>query len=105
MRTLANQSDIIALMLRGKAEFGLGEFKKASVLFKQAKDMVPQVDASIKDEIERQCTVWNNKSQLELSSTKSIGDINQGAYLNTSAPQNPAMFTPNEAAAASSAPA
>ena len=49
-------------MLRGKAEFALGEFKKASVLFKQAKDMVPQVDASIKDEIERQCTVWNNKS-------------------------------------------
>ena len=91
-------------MLRGKAEFALGQFKNAAALFKQAKDMLPSVDASIRSELERQCTVWNNKSQLELSSTRSMGDINAGAYLNTSAPQNPAMFTPNEPAAASSAP-
>lgn len=53
------------------------------------------VEASLKPELERQCTVWNNKSQIELTSTRSYGDINMGAYLNTAAPQNPSMFTPS----------
>ena len=42
--------------------------------------------------------MWINKSQIEIGQTRSYGDINQGAYLNTSAPQNPTMFTKSAAA-------
>ena len=83
-RTLAGQEDFMSLMLRGKAEFGLGQFQSASGLFNRCKDMISSVEASLRPELERQCTVWTNKSQIELGSTKSFGDINQGAYLNTS---------------------
>jgi len=76
----------MSLMLRGKAEFSLGGFQAAAVLFKQAKEMVPNVEATLRPELQRQCTVWLNKSQLELGSTRSYGDINSGAYLNASAP-------------------
>jgi len=54
--------------------------------------MLSTVDTTLRPELERQCTVWLNKSQLELGSTRSFGDINMGAYLNTTAPQNPTMF-------------
>ena len=67
--------------------------------------MVPNVDATLRAEIERQCTVWLNKSQLELGSTRSFGDINMGAYLNTTAPQNPTMFIPTEQPSQTLAPA
>lgn len=98
LNTLKGQEDIMSLMLRGKAEFGLGSFQSAAALFKKVKGMVSSVDATLRPEFERQCTVWNNKSQIELTSTRSYGDINQGAYLNTAAPQNPSMFTPTEPA-------
>jgi len=63
-------------MLSGKSQFGLGEFQKATGLFKRAKALLPQVDATLRPELERQCTIWNNKSQIELSSARSFGDIN-----------------------------
>lgn len=85
----------MSLMLRGKSQFGLGQFVEAAGLFKKAQGKMSSVDASLRAELERQCTVWNNKSQIELTSTRSYGDINMGAYLNTSAPQNPSMFTPS----------
>lgn len=87
----------MSLMLRGKAEFGLGQFAKAAALLGKAKGKIASVDASIKPELERQCTVWTNKSKLELSSTRSIGDINMGAYLNTTTSQTPDMFKPTAA--------
>ena len=91
-------------MLRGKAEFGLGSFVNAAAFYQKANGLVSSVDPSLKAELERQCKVWNNKSQIELTSVRSYGDINQGAYLNTSAPQNPAMFTPNSEPATKVAP-
>ena len=93
------EDDIVALLLRGKAEFSLGQFVKASGFFKKAKDLVSKVDSSLRPELQRQCTIWTNKSQLELGQTRSFGDINQGAYLNTTAPQNPTMFTPSSTTA------
>lgn len=104
-RTLAGQEDFMSLMLRGKAEFGLGQFQSASGLLNRCKEKISTVDVSLRPELERQCTVWTNKSQIELSSTRSFGDINQGAYLNTSSPQNPAMFTATKAPAKVAAPA
>lgn len=70
-------------------------------MFKKASALLSNVDASLRPELERQCTVWNNKSQIELTSARSYGDINRGAYLNTAAPQNPSMFTPTAAPAES----
>ena len=52
----------MSLMLRGKAEFGLGQFQKASGLFNRCKTMISGVDATLRPELERQCTVWTNKS-------------------------------------------
>lgn len=101
-RTLASQEDLMSLLLRGKAEFGLGQFQSANGLFNRCKEMISSVEAALRPELERQCTIWTNKSQIELGSTRSFGDINQGAYLNTSAPQNPAMFTASSAAASAS---
>jgi len=95
----------MSLMLRGKAEFGLGDFQSANGLFNRCKEMISSVDAALRPELERQCTVWTNKSQIELGSTRSFGDINQGAYLNTSAPQNPTMFTATSAPSQQAAPA
>lgn len=83
----------MSLFLRGKADFGLGNFQSANGLFNQCKQLISKVEASLRPELERQCTVWTNKSQIELTSARSFGDINQGAYLNTSAPTNPAAFT------------
>ena len=60
--TLAEQEDFMSLMLRGKAEFGLGQFQKASGLFNRCKTMISGVDATLRPELERQCTVWTNKS-------------------------------------------
>ena len=101
-RTLAGQEDFMSLFLRGKADFGLGNFQSANGLFNRCRQMIPKVEASLRPELERQCTVWTNKSQIELTSARSYGDINQGAYLNTSAPQNTASF--QAATKASTAP-
>ena len=102
-RTLEGQDDFMSLLLRGKAEFGLGQFQAANGLFNKCKEKISSVDASLRPELERQCTIWTNKSQIELGSTRSFGDINQGAYLNTSAPQNPSMFTATKPAPAKAA--
>ena len=93
-RTLEGQEDFMSLFLRGKADFGLGHFQQANGFFMRCKELLNSAgfEASLRPELERQLTVWTNKSQIELSSTRSFGDINLGAYLNTSAPQNPAMF-------------
>ena len=76
----------MSLVLRGKCQFGLAQYREAAASFKQAKGKLGAVDEQLKPELERQCTVWNNKCQIELSQDRSFGDINQGAYLNTSAP-------------------
>jgi len=41
LRTLDGQDDIMSLMLRGKSEFGLGQFKSAAAFFKKAKALLP----------------------------------------------------------------
>lgn len=92
LKTLGEQEDIMSLMLRGKAEFGLGQFAKAAALLSKAQGKLAGVDAATRPELERQCTVWTNKSKLELSSTRSVGDINVGAYLGSNGPQTAAMF-------------
>ena len=61
----------------------IGAFTSASAYFRQAKERIATVDASVREEIKRQCTAWTNKAQIELNSTRTFGDINQGAYLYT----------------------
>lgn len=41
LKTLEGQGDLMSLLLSGKAEFGLGEFQKASKIFNYCKDLVP----------------------------------------------------------------
>ena len=55
---------------------------------------MPSVDGSLRPELNRQCTMWTNKSQIELTSTRSVGDINQGAYLNGATPMSNATMKP-----------
>jgi len=51
----------MSLVLRGKCLFGLSQYREAAASFKQAKGKLGAVDEQLKPELERQCTVWNNK--------------------------------------------
>lgn len=67
--------------------------------------MLNNVEPMLKAELERQITVWTNKSQIEISSTRSIGDINQGAYLSSAAPQSAAQIMQQAKSSQQAAPA
>jgi hypothetical protein len=71
------------LLLRGKLEFKLGNFKNTQSSLMKAGQLIDCVPSgSERDDCERQLTMWLHKSQIELNTDKKYaGDINAAAFL------------------------